>query len=136
MTKVFADTQYWVALINDRDQWAPKARALTASRQFEIVTTDEVLVETLNFVSGGGFAIRLAATQLARNLMMDQNILVIPQTHASFLEALAFYESRQDKGYSLVDCVSMLAMRDLGIDDVLTGDHHFAQEGFRPLLAR
>ena len=93
-------------------------------------------METLGFVSGGGPYLRNLAATFIRALLVDPAVQVIPQTHASFLEALAFYESRQDKGYSLVDCVSMLAMRDLGIDDVLTGDHHFAQEGFRPLLAR
>lgn len=136
MTIAFADTQYWVALINDRDQWAPAARALTASRQFELVTTDEVLVETLNFVSGLGSSIRLAAVELARHLLLDESVRLIPQSRTTFLNALDFYESRQDKGYSLVDCVSMVAMRNLGITDVLTADHHFAQEGFTPLLAR
>ena len=136
MTKYFADTHYWVALLRPTDQWRSEALAVTARLRPEIVTTDEVLVETLNFMSEAGASLRVAAAELVRGLLTSTAVQVIPQTHASFLEALAFYESRQDKGYSLVDCVSMLAMRDLGIDDVLTGDHHFAQEGFRPLLAR
>ncbi len=42
--------------------------------------------------------------------------------------------NRPDKGYSLTDCMSMIACRDLGITDVLTHDRHFAQEGFAVLL--
>ena len=48
----------------------------------------------------------------------------------SFLNALALYEARQDKAYSLTDCSSMATMRALGITQVLTRDAHFAQEGF------
>ncbi len=44
------------------------------------------------------------------------------------------YEARSDKGYSLTDCRSMNALRDLGISDVLTNDHHFTQEGFSILF--
>jgi len=43
---------------------------------------------------------------------------------------------RPDKGYSLVDCISMQTMRREGITDALTHDRHFEQEGFRALLAR
>jgi predicted nucleic acid-binding protein len=44
------------------------------------------------------------------------------------------YEERNDKGYSLVDCISMSTMRRVGISAVLTNDHHFTQEGFQVLL--
>ena len=51
-----------------------------------------------------------------------------------FFEGLALYGSRLDKGYSLTDCISMNAMRERGITDVLTHDDHFTQEGFNILL--
>ena len=54
----------------------------------------------------------------------------LPQTSADFHAALALYESRLDKDYSLTDCRSMVALRALGISEVLTNDHHFTQEGF------
>jgi len=44
------------------------------------------------------------------------------------------YEERRDKGYSLVDCISMTTMRRHRILEVLTNDHHFMQEGFRVVL--
>lgn len=34
------------------------------------------------------------------------------------------------KAYSLTDCISMEAMRQEGITDILTHDNHFTQEGF------
>ena len=43
MKKIFADSFYWIALINPKDQW--RKRALEASKDLvgvSIVTTDEV----------------------------------------------------------------------------------------------
>jgi uncharacterized protein len=58
----------------------------------------------------------------------------LPQSRPEFDVALAFYESRLDKDYSLTDCRSMVAMRLLGISEVLTNDHHFTEEGFSVLF--
>jgi predicted nucleic acid-binding protein len=44
------------------------------------------------------------------------------------------YEQRNDKGYSLVDCVSMTTMRRQRISEVLTNDRPFIQEGFKIVL--
>ena len=51
-----------------------------------------------------------------------------------YVHALALYQARPDKHYSLTDCVSMQAMRREGLTDVLTNDHHFTQEGFHILF--
>jgi len=56
--------------------------------------------------------------------------LVLESNRDLFDRALVLYESRADKEYSLVDCMSMVVMRDRGITHVLTNDHHFSQEGF------
>jgi len=61
-------------------------------------------------------------------------VIVRPQTHQSFLDGLALYKARPDKEYSLTDCISMEAMRQEGISEILTHDNHFTQEGFTILL--
>jgi uncharacterized protein len=61
-------------------------------------------------------------------------VIVRPQSHQTFLDGLSLYKSRPDKGYSLTDCISMQAMHQEGITEVLTHDAHFAQEGFALLL--
>ena len=61
-------------------------------------------------------------------------IQVIEQTHQSFLSGFSLYEQRMDKGYSLTDCISMQTMCNLEIQEVLTHDKHFTQEGFTILL--
>jgi uncharacterized protein len=51
-----------------------------------------------------------------------------------FWQGWKLYAARPDKGYSLVDCISMQTMRKEGLTEVLTNDRHFEQEGFRALF--
>jgi uncharacterized protein len=52
---VFADTVYWVALINPKDEWRNQARsAIALLRDARIVTTDSILIEVLNFFAEHG----------------------------------------------------------------------------------
>jgi predicted nucleic acid-binding protein len=135
MNRFFADTFYWIALSNRRDQWHTRALAFDASLDADrLYTTDEVLTEFLTFYSEGLHYSRRQAALFARNILADSSVVVLPQTHTSFLEGLTLYESRLDKEYSLTDCVSMQAMRREGLTDVLTNDHHFTQEGFHILF--
>jgi predicted nucleic acid-binding protein len=39
-----------------------------------------------------------------------------------------------DKDWPLTDCISFEVMREHGISEALTGDHHFEQAGFKALL--
>ena len=59
---------------------------------------------------------------------------MLPQTRVDFDAALALYEARPDKSYSLTDCRSMLAMKSQGVVEVLTNDRHFTQEGLTILF--
>jgi predicted nucleic acid-binding protein len=61
-------------------------------------------------------------------------IRVIPQRRESFLAGLQLYRARPDKGYSLVDCISMRTMRKEGLTEVLTNDRYFELAGFRALF--
>ena len=91
-----------------------------------------MLTEVLAFCSAEE-ALRKSASRAVRSILAADNVRVIPQSRQGFLDGLDLYEARPDKGYSLTDCRSMLAMRGLGLSEVLTNDHHFSQEGF-PIL--
>jgi predicted nucleic acid-binding protein len=132
---VFADTFYWVAVLSPRDPFHAQVMSWGRNRgTTRLITTDEVLTEVLNWFSGAGPYWRGKAVTFVHNLRTDPDVDVLPQTRADFDAALALYEARPDKGYSLTDCRSTLAMRALGISEVLTNDHHFTQEGFTILF--
>jgi predicted nucleic acid-binding protein len=131
----FADTFYWVALANPKDAW--HSRVLTweqAHPSARYVTTEEILSEVLNWFAATGPAGRTHACAVVRNILTDASTRVMPQTSADFAAALKLYEARPDKAYSLTDCRSMLVLRDVGVNEVLTNDHHFTQEGLTSLF--
>jgi uncharacterized protein len=135
MRSVFADTLYWGASLNPHDQYAEIAAQVRASLGVvHLVTTDEVLLELLNLLSQEGRALRQAGTNAVLEILNAPDVTVHSQSHQSFLAGLDLYRRRSDKGYSLTDCISMATMRRFRISEVLTADHHFAQEGFTLLF--
>ncbi len=53
MKKTFADTSYWVATLDETDQYFSAAmQANTKLGNSELVTTESVLIEVLNYFSG------------------------------------------------------------------------------------
>jgi len=132
---LFADTFYWAALLNPGDAFhAPVVSFSRTLGSARLVTTDEVMTEVLNWFCRSGLYWRGKAAALIHDLRSDPNVDVLPQTRADFDAAFALYEARTDKGYSLTDCRSMVAVRALGVSEVLTNDHHFTQEGFMILF--
>jgi predicted nucleic acid-binding protein len=135
MRALFADTFYWAALLNPRDDWHNRVRQYSNTlTQTVLVTTDEVLTEFLNFFSAYELPMREGAVQFVQNLIQKPKIRVIHQTHDTFIAGIALYANRRDKQYSLTDCISMNTMIQLDIIEVLTQDRHFKQEGFKILF--
>lgn len=135
MRRVFADTVYWLAIFVPGDAWSGAAHAADCSDAV-LVTTEEVLGEFLTAVSSHGDHSRRLACRLVREILANPAIEVVAQSHESFLAGLALYERRPDKEYSLADCISMNVMRQKQIQEILTRDRHFSQEGFIRLLDR
>jgi uncharacterized protein len=132
---IFVETAYLVARIDRRDQWRSRAIELTNQISgMRLVTTELVLVEVLNYFSSYRAEVRQEVSNIVRSILNGSEIEIIWQTQELFGLGLTLYESRLDKGYSLTDCVSMVVMRQAGIQEILTHDRHFAQEGFTILL--
>ena len=135
MRVIFADTGYWVALLNPHDDLHSKAISLSKSLQpIHIVTSEMVLAEVLNDFSNRGNYFRQAAINLMKSLYQSPNITVIAQTSQQFQTALNLYEQRPDKAWSQTDCVSFKIMEEHRILEALAYDKHFAQAGFIPLM--
>jgi len=134
-TRLSGVTAYWVARINPKDQCHRKALQVTAGlHPFRGVTTEAVLVEVANYFCAYGREVRKTVAGVIDDILDDPSIDALPQTRQSLRAGLALYARRLDKEYSLTDCISMSAMREHGLKEVLTHDRHFAQEGFDTLL--
>jgi predicted nucleic acid-binding protein len=135
MQVVFADTGYWVALLNPKDDLHDKAVRLSKElNPVHIVTSEMVLTELLNDFSDRGDQFRKLAVSWIRSLYQHPNATVIPQTSVQFQAALTLYEQRPDKAWSQTDCVSFQVMQEHIIQEALAYDKHFAQAGFTALM--
>ena len=135
MSEIFADSFYWIALANPADAWHQTATNFSQTNtEAMLVTTDEVLSEFLNYFSAAGKRMRAVIANIFEETMSHPRVLVIPQTRESLLRGFTLYKARADKGYSLIDCISMTTMHERNISEALTHDHHFMQEGFTPLF--
>jgi predicted nucleic acid-binding protein len=135
MRRVFVDTVFWIAVLDPGDSLHRTATsALDAVAGAQLVTSEMVLVETLNAFSVAGTQMRSAAVRLVEKLRARENLAIVPQTPDLFEAAFELYGSRPDKGWSMVDCASFVIMRELRIVEALTFDSDFIQAGFQALL--
>lgn len=132
MTSVFADTSFYVAIVNPKD--ASHANAVEFARHFQgiIVTTEYVLIELGNWLCRSGD--KAVFVELIRKLRSDVQTVIVQADHAWFEHGLELYANRPDKDWSLTDCISFVVMQDQGIKEALTCDHHFEQASFITLL--
>jgi predicted nucleic acid-binding protein len=129
MQKVFADTSYWIALINPRDNLHQRAKDVSSQLlDWRMVTSDMVLTEVLNAFANYGAQARETASAHVNSIMSHASVEVVPQTRALFRRALALYAERRDKEWSLTDCASFIIMTQQHMTEALTHDHHFEQK--------
>ena len=133
MRTVFADTGYWVALLNPRDQHHGSVKKVSSALgQTRIVTSEMVLDELLAGLSEP--PVRAIAISAVSGILANPNVEVVPQTSLQFREAFDLYKTRADKGWSLTDCASFNLMKERGVTEALAHDGHFEQAGFVALL--
>jgi len=126
--KIFVDTSFILALINERDQYHDEAEKL--SMKFEeasLVTTVAVLLEIGNALASGFKKEAIAVISLLRD---SSRVEVVELDARIFENALESYEKFDDKAWGLVDCISFVAMQERGLTDVLTFDRDFTAAGF------
>jgi uncharacterized protein len=131
VSAVFADTSFFLALLRADDPAHQRARMeLVANRP--IVTTAFIVLELGNACA--------RASDHADFLALVAGLRASPRTRIIGLDASVFDRglemmgARQDKDWSLTDCISFVVMENEGLRDALTADKHFEQAGFRALL--
>lgn len=135
MDKAFADTSFWIAVLNPRDSLHPAAIEVWQGLSSAVIVTSEmVLVELLNGFSEKSSLLRSAAVRAIEEMQRDSRVQVVPQSSHQFQETVWRYGKAFDKGWSATDCASFAIMDSQHIQLALTQDRHFVQAGFRALL--
>jgi predicted nucleic acid-binding protein len=128
VSEVFADTFYWIALLNPADAFHEVARGTPVSDR--IVTSLAVQLEVLDAFSTNP-SLRPSAIHFWERTSRDPQVTVIPLDAALLENAMGLFKARADKTWSFTDCVSFEIMRSRNIVRALSADHHFRQAGFQ-----
>ena len=122
------------------DNREPQRMAATAlfqsarQRRRRLVTTNYVLTELVALLTNPIRISRSQVIMLVGRVRTSPHVEVIHVDTQLDEQAWQLLSKRQDKMWSLVDCVSFVVMQQRGITEVLTTDHHFEQAGFIRLL--
>jgi len=132
MNCVFADTWFYLAILNPRDPNHPRAVSVIRNEQRHRVTTDWVLVEVGDALCQAGN--RDVFIRFHDWLRQASGTTIVPASRALLEEGIYLYRYRHDKDWPLTDRISFVVMEDENIREALTGDRHFEQAGFVALL--
>jgi len=133
--RVFLDTGFAIARFNRRDQYHAAAMALLDKLQdySSVVTTEAVLIEIAAAFSQPPQR-RIAVRIWDQFHRKTDRFHCVPATGPLMDEAMNLYRARQDKSWTLTDCLSFIIMARDGIGDALSADRHFEQAGYRALM--
>ena len=132
MKPVFADTSYYLALVNPVDPRHEMSVDLAEGLLGRTFVTEYVLVELGSALSRGSD--RLVYLDLLDKVQSDRATTIISASESLFRQGVALFAARPDKDWSLLDCISFVVMKQRRLKEPLTTDRHFVQAGFRALL--
>lgn len=128
----FADAFALIAWLNPRDAAHARVSAYLEGFTGRLVTTEWVLVELADALAAP--TARSTAVAFLGAVRADPFFDVVGYDSAVYQAGFEIFATRPDKAWSLTDCISFAVMRERGLSDALTADHHFEQAGFRAVF--
>jgi predicted nucleic acid-binding protein len=95
VNRIFADSNYFLALLNNRDEFHTRAKEITPSVTCCLLTTTWVLAEVLDALSK--LTYRKLVIDFVHNLRTDPDVIVFPATQELFDAGLELFSQRLDK---------------------------------------
>lgn len=130
--KLFVDSSGWISLFAKADKYHQPAASAFKTLELQPVqlfTSDYVLDETLTHI--GRFYGRQRAIQFGRWVLSNSIVIVLYMDEAWWQAAWEMFQRYHDKEWAFTDCTSFVLMRQMGLYQAFTFDHHFAQAGFQ-----
>jgi uncharacterized protein len=123
---ILVDTSAYFALVDRSDRHHAAAVAFVQTNDRPLVTTDLIVIETLNLVQarlGPAPAIALGKRLLA------PTTTVLKITDPDLAQAWRLFQRYRDKAFSFTDCTTFALMTRLGLATAFAFDIHFRQYG-------
>lgn len=133
MSEIFVDTAGWVSLLGDDEDFHDEVEAEyheALAQKRHLVTTNYVLTEVVALLTSRPLVPRPRMIAFVDALKASPYIEFLFISQALHEHAWEFLKSRANLDWSLVDASSFVLMRQRGITEALTLDHHFEQAGF------
>jgi len=132
MRTVFADTSFYIGLLNHRDEHHERAQRFAAEYHGNFVTSAWVVEELADYLCD--VPNRSLFLSMYEDLRNDPEVTIVPLSTELFDRGIGLYAARPDKNWSLTDCISFVIMEQLHIREAAATDHHFVQAGLVALL--
>lgn len=129
---MFLDTSGLYSFFNARD--ARHADAVTFFGAANRRVTHSYVIAEFIALSNARNLNRAATLAFVEDVTNNPHVEMHWIDEAHHRAAFALLKAQTDKSYSLCDAASFLLMRELGVTNALTTDHHFEQAGFVRLL--
>ncbi len=130
MKPIFADTSYWIALFDRKDQNHKRSVKLSEHlKTSRIIVSDFIIFETITFLNTSVKNHSLALLFLDF-IYEQENIEVLEIGTALKEKSLQIFKDYDDKYFSFTDCSSFALMVSLNIKNAVSFDEHFSQIGF------
>lgn len=100
------------------------------ARQRPNVSTNYVISELVALLTARSLLTRPGILKFVNGIKQMPLLTLVHVDSALDAESWKLLEQRQDKDWSLVDTASFVIMRQFGMKEAFTSDHHFSQAGF------
>lgn len=133
MNGVFLDTVGMLAVWDSTDQWhhaAEEAFGLLLKNRVPLISTSYILIECGNAASRRPYRSRVNELRVS----LQEDGLLFDPTDEELDSAWASYDFGDAGNSGIVDQISFIVMRRLGIKQAFTNDWHFKAAGFETLF--
>lgn len=132
MRAVFADTSFFLALLDRGDSLHVQAIIESRVPGRRYLTTEHILVELGDGLNTPPLRGEFQAVQDMVHRSAEWE--VVPASPELYKSGLDIFRRHRDKSWQMTDCISFAVMRRRHLREALTGDAHFEQAGFKALL--
>ncbi len=133
MSLIFADTSFFIGLVDSADEIHEAAFRFAAANREPMITSSAIILELGAYFAKKSFRQSFSGCITALSRAGVEVVHVTPELQQRGIER---FQSRPDKDWSLTDCISFLLMSDRKLLNAATSDEHFTQAGFHVLLEK